>query len=207
MKKILVLLICTLLTSCGVYNLSTTPKLKITKVLTITSTGDTIAVPIKDFQKYNYENIRFNTWNSYPLWNSWGYPYYNYGWNFGFRNSPRFWNFSDWYYRPPTWNLSTPIRPQIQSPSIQRVKVKGRRGSINSNIKVDNIINNLRNNNIDVEVIERRNDIRLPRNNNNNWNNRIIPRENNNFTPPPNNINKPVTRPSIPRGEKGRIKQ
>lgn len=124
------------LVGCGSYQLSTTPKLKITKVLTITSTGDTLAVPIKEFQKYNYDNIRFNTWNNSPFWHSWNNPYFgwgNYGWNFGYYNNPRFWNFSDWYYRPPTWNLSTPIRPQVQSPRVRRVEVKGRRGSVNNN--------------------------------------------------------------------------
>ena len=57
MRYIITLLLVLSLASCGVYQVSTTPKIKITKVLTITSTGDTLAVPIKQFQKYNYNNV------------------------------------------------------------------------------------------------------------------------------------------------------
>ena len=40
------------LVGCGTYQISTVPKVKITKILTVTSTGDTLAVPLKDFQRY-----------------------------------------------------------------------------------------------------------------------------------------------------------
>ena len=62
MRYLILLLLALSLTSCGVYQVSTTPKVKITKVLTVTSTGDTLAVPIKQFQRYNYNNI-FDNYN------------------------------------------------------------------------------------------------------------------------------------------------
>ena len=127
MRYIVILFSFLFLISCGTYRVSTTPKVKITKVLTITSTGDTLAIPIREFQKYNYENIRFNTWNTSPLWYGWGYPYYNYGWDYRFNNL-QLWSFSDWYYRPPTWNYSTPIRPEIHPTNgRQRVETNRRR--------------------------------------------------------------------------------
>ena len=73
MRYIITLLLALSLTSCGVYQVSTTPKVKITKVLTITATGDTLAVPIKQFQKYNYntvfDNYRFNSSLNWGYWN------------------------------------------------------------------------------------------------------------------------------------------
>ena len=51
MRYTILILFSLLLGSCGVYQVSTTPKVKITKVLTVTSTGDTLAVPIKRVPK------------------------------------------------------------------------------------------------------------------------------------------------------------
>ena len=174
MRYALILLLGLLFLSCGTYQISTTPKVKITKVLTITSTGDTLAVPLKQFQKYNYNNVfdnyRFNFgWSS---WNYWGYPYY--GWNSLYR--PNSWYYRDFYYRPPVYNysLELPIKPQKP-----RVYVNGRRGS-------NNIIvtpNGTRNNNNERIRID-----------NNNWNNRIVPRNNFNGS---NNTLPRINTPSI----------
>lgn len=167
MRYILILLLGLLFLSCGTYQISTTPKVKITKVLTITSTGDTLAVPLKQFQKYNYNNVfdnyRFNFgWSS---WNYWGHPYY--GWNSLYR--PNSWYYKDFYYRPPAYNFSLelPIKPQKP-----RVYSNSRRGS----------------NNIIITPNSTRN------NSNNNWNNRIVPRNNFNGS---NNTLPRINTPSI----------
>lgn len=181
MRYLILLLLALSLTSCGVYQVSTTPKVQITKILTITSTGDTLAVPIKQFQKYNYNNIfdnyRFNySWN----WNYWNYPYYGYGWNSLYR--PNSWYYRDFYYRPPVYNYSLELPLKPQKP---RVYVNGRRGS-------NNIIvtpNRVRNNNNSRSNFNDNTNIRQVNPNSNN--NRIYLRQPNN-----NNTN---TRPSISR--------
>ena len=158
MRYFIILLLSLFLTSCGVYQVSTTPKVKISKILTITSTGDTLAVPMKDFQKYNFNTYDFNRfYNNSFYWNSWQHPYF--GWGYGWNN----WNrpfrpyYHDWYYTPPIYN-SPLIRPQIQSPDVrQRVYVNGRRGSSNSNENnslIDRVIDKLNNRGINVDVIE-----------------------------------------------------
>ena len=116
------------LVSCGTYQISTVPKVKITKVLTVTSTGDTLAVPLRDFQKYHFNNYDFSRFNFYGgyHWNSWQYPY-NY-WGGIYR--PNSWYYRDWYYSPPIYN-SPLLRPQVQPTPVPRVQVKGRRGSLN----------------------------------------------------------------------------
>ena len=129
MKKFITLAILALtVSSCGTYQLSVKPKVQITKVLTITSTGDTLAVPIREFQRYNYSNVfdnyRFN-FNYGFDWYSWNYP--NYGWNYLYR--PNSWYFRDWYYRPPIYN-NIPIKP--------KVAIRGRRGSNNIRIIPNN---------------------------------------------------------------------
>ena len=89
MRYLILLIFSFLLTGCGVYSVSTKPKIKITKILTLTSTGDTIAVPIREFQKYNFDSYDFNRFNFYGgyYWNSWQYPYNH--WNGVYRpNGP-----------------------------------------------------------------------------------------------------------------------
>ena len=159
MRYIILLLLSFLFTSCGVYQISTTPKVKITKILTLTSTGDTIAVPLRDFQKYHFNNYDFNRFNYFPgpYWNSWNYPYYG-GYGLFSNNS---WYYRDWYYTPPIYN-SPLIRPQIESPV--RVNVNGRRGSSNNNDNlIDRVIDKLNNRGINVDVIE--NNDQINRNN------------------------------------------
>ena len=192
MRYIITLLLALSLASCGVYQVSTTPKIKITKVLTITSTGDTLAVPIKQFQKYNYNNVfdnyRFTpSWN----WNYWNYPYYGYGWNNLYR--PNSWYYRDFYYQPPMYNLSTELPIKLQKP---RVYVNGRRGSNNIIVTPNGVRNNNNSrsnyNNTNIRQVNpnpNNNRIYLRQPNNNNINTRpSISRPNiskgNNFTPP-----------------------
>ena len=181
MRYIITLLLALSLTSCGVYQVSTTPKIKITKVLTITATGDTLAVPIKQFQKYNYNTVFDNyRFNSSLNWGYWNYPYYGYGWNSLYR--PNSWYYRDFYYKPPVYNysLELPIKPQKP-----RVYVNGRRGSNNIIVTPNGVRNNNNsNNNINNNI-----NLNSPRGNNNN---RIYLR-------PPNNNNNINTRPSISR--------
>ena len=151
MRYIIILLLSLFFTSCGVYQVSTTPKVKITKILTLTSTGDTIAVPLRDFQKYHFNNYDFSRFNYFPnyYWNSWNYPYY--GSHRLFSNPS--WYYRDWYYTPPIYN-SPLIRPQIESPV--RVRVNGRRGSVNNsndNI-IDRVIDKLNDRGINLDVID-----------------------------------------------------
>ena len=173
MRYLIIALLALSLTSCGVYQVSTTPKVKITKVLTVTSTGDTLAVPIKQFQKYNYNNI-FDNYRFNYSWGYWNYPYYGYGWNGLYR--PNSWYYRDFYYKPPVYNysLELPIKPQKP-----RVYVNGRRGSSNITVTPNRVRNNNNSSN--------NTNINPPRGNNN----RIYLRQPNN-----NNIN---TRPSISR--------
>jgi len=192
----IVLLSCLFLTSCGTYRISTTPKVKISKILTITSTGDTLAVPMRDFQRYNFNTYDFNrfNFNNSLYWNGWQHPYFGWGYGWNNWNSPFQPYYHDWWYRPiPN---STFIRPQIQSPNRrQRVQINGRRGS-NTNQRqpddIDKVIRKLNGRGINVDIIE--NNV-VP---NRNWNNRIVPRENNNIVVPRNNSSTPRMRPSPP---------
>ena len=175
-----------LLSGCGVYQVSTTPKVKITKVLTITSTGDTLAVPIKQFQKYNYNNVfdnyRFN-YNYGFGWYNHFYPF-NYGYNYPWYR-PNSWYYRDFYYKP-SYSLEL---PQLNKP---RVIVNGRRGSNNSggSSRGNNIIIKPNNNNNNISIGRDRGSNRIYlRNPNNNQNNL------NNINNPP-----PVVRPNIQRG-------
>ncbi|MCH1613032.1 MAG: hypothetical protein L7S72_07020, partial [Flavobacteriales bacterium] len=104
-----------LLSGCGVYQVSTIPKVKITKVLTITSTGDTLAIPIKQFQKYNYNNV----FDNYRFNYNYGFGYYNhfYPFNYGYNHPwyrPNSWYYRDFYYKP---MYSTEL-PQLNKPRV-----------------------------------------------------------------------------------------
>ena len=104
MKKILVL-VYLVLQSCGSYKITkyNTQEVKIAKVLTITVSGDTIAVPIKEFKNQSYERNHIyyrNSWeNTYYRPN---YLYYNDLW---LRN--RYWNYNTPIYR-------IPVRPKVK---------------------------------------------------------------------------------------------
>ena len=177
-KSCIIVIFLLSLSSCGSYkNYDLNGYMKVEKVLTVTSSGDTLAVPLKQFQKHYYDNSNFNfdrfNWN-FGLYGL--YSPYNYGWNNPYWGWNRSWgnnrfHFNDLYYRP-TISYSTPIRPKVELPQSRgttRVNVNGRRGERNYQDgiyedggryeKLDETIQNLRrrgirvNNNSDDKTI------------------------------------------------------
>ena len=113
MKHIWILLIFSfgLLTSCGSFKYAEKGYVKIDKILTITSTGDTLAVPYRDFQKQNFRSFDTFQFRSFNWgYNYWGAPYgyYNY-YHSPYFSYPRFQTY-DFWYKPPIYNLK-PITP------------------------------------------------------------------------------------------------
>ena len=88
MRKLLIILPIILLASCGSYRIQTIQP-QVTHVMAITNTGDTIQVPIQEFQ-------RKLTPQDYPGWNI----YWNNSW----------WIYNDWY-----WNYWSP-NPRLFTP-------------------------------------------------------------------------------------------
>lgn len=183
MRYLIFVLYVLLLTSCGTYQISTKDSIKIAKVLTITSTGDTLAVPIRQFQKYNYNNVfdnyRFNY--GFNTWGNWGYPYF--GWNYNYLYRPNSWYFRDFYYNPPLYRI-VPEKPKV------RYYSNGRRGS-NNIIITPNSNRGRSNNNEGLRNFNRY----TPREN---PNNNIITPPNRNSIPPKPNVNKPQIKPRLP---------
>ena len=95
MKKLLALLVLLLTVSCGSY-FNTTPRVNIAKVLVITSKGDTVAVPMRDFQKRSYDYYR--RFDADYIRNRWEYPQLFYPWQFN--NGPFIPNNGGNYYVP-----------------------------------------------------------------------------------------------------------
>ena len=189
MKKILLILF--LLTiGCGSYNISSH---RIKSVLALSETGDTIAVPISQFSKFQYENY-LPSYNNIP-WNS-GYYYNNFGWNRSYQwmwQPNGFWN--NYGFNSYNWNNYNPaprlrvkprrrivqnpnntqiphrnLEPRLNNPTTPRVRSNTRRGTIISN------------NNTPRRV--------TPNNSNNNTPRRVTPPTNNTprkVTPPTNN--------------------
>jgi len=196
MKYISILLLALLATSCGTYMISTKNSIKIEKVLTITSTGDTLAVPLKQFQKYNYNNVfdnyRFNSFN-YGFYN-WYSPY---NWNFLY--SPNSWYYRDWYYKPPIYNNNTSILKERRY-YVNPDPVKGRRGS--NNFRTNN-------NNDDKNIRLNPRSIESPEGGNNGWRGRS--REDLFTKPVVPGLSNPVqpgqirrgSRPSVPQQSRG----
>lgn len=94
-KSCLLLVIFVFLVSCGTYN-HTINGTKIKSVLAITQSGDTVAVPYREFVKYRDSDFQRYQYNNEFNWNRWQYPYFNNGFfipnynNFGnFNPSPR----------------------------------------------------------------------------------------------------------------------
>ena len=113
MKHIWILLIFSfgLLTSCGSFKYAERGYVKIDKILTITSTGDTLAVPYRDFQKQNFKTFDTFQFRSFNWgYNYWGAPYgyYNY-YHSPYFSYPRFQTYNFWY-KPPVYNFR-PITP------------------------------------------------------------------------------------------------
>ena len=76
MKRLLLLLMLGMVSSCGTYNISTTYKIK--SILTITEKGDTLAVPVRDFKfrilrqddpfRYQYrQEWQYRNWSRYYI--------------------------------------------------------------------------------------------------------------------------------------------
>ena len=113
MKHIWILLIFSfgLLTSCGSFKYAEKGYVKIDKILTITSTGDTLAVPYRDFQKQNFRSFDTFQFRSFNWgYNYWGAPYgyYNY-YHSPYFSYPRLQTY-DFWYKPPIYNFK-PITP------------------------------------------------------------------------------------------------
>jgi len=109
MKGLLLCLITSILfISCGSYQHSS---YKVKSVLAITEAGDTIAVPIREFERTKYDSYtRFN-YNNNWYWNNWRFNQWNGNW--WIYNNPSWWSFD--FYRP---NLYVnPNRSHIRIPN------------------------------------------------------------------------------------------
>ena len=117
MKKILIL-ICLILQSCGTFGLVSynTSSNKIVKVLTITSSGDTIASPISEFKNQIYERTNINYWNSWE-YNRFNNPYYN---DLYLRNR---------YFTPTYPVYRSYVRPKVKPKNRPRVEPPKRRST------------------------------------------------------------------------------
>ncbi len=134
-KIILLIILSFFLVNCGSYQYSSYHNVK--SVLAVTEKGDTIAVPLREFERNKYESYtRFN-WNNQWYWNNWRYSY-----NWGFNN----W----WHWNNPYWSNNTIIiprqtrvrpyvqprntpprtRPRFREPN-ERIRVNTPRGSNN----------------------------------------------------------------------------
>lgn len=121
MKHIFILFVFLLVTSCGIYNV-TTPEPRITHVLAITSEGDTINMPLEQLRKNE-------TYNSYDDWRF----YYNYNWYLG----------AGWYYNNSTWyhpqlmrydipvRIKTPVYRTPKKVQVQKIPPTQNRGRNN----------------------------------------------------------------------------
>lgn len=111
------------LVSCGTFKVSNVKYSRVKSVLAITETGDTIAVPYRDFLRDRHEYQPRYNYNGYWYWNNWN----NFNWN----NS--WWGWNDYY-----WNNNTFIVPNrsIRRPRIEQEgpnnptppRTRGRRG-------------------------------------------------------------------------------
>ena len=136
MKKIIIITLALILTSCGSkYNLSS---YKIKSILTITEAGDTLAVPVRDFKfrvldrrieelidrnafRYQYrQDWRWN-YNVYPI------PRTNQRPNFSRPSSIKP-NYTKPRAVKPIEN-SMPIKPNIGRPEVNSTKVKVRKNN------------------------------------------------------------------------------
>ena len=88
MKRLLLCLASITLFSCSTYTHSS---YKVESVLAITEAGDTIAVPIKEFEKNKYDSYTRFRYNNNWYYNNWRYDF-NWQWNPWFFSYPNtFW--------------------------------------------------------------------------------------------------------------------
>ena len=118
MKRLLLCLVSILFISCGSYQHSS---YKIKSVLAITEAGDTIAVPIKDFERNKYDSYtRFN-YNNNWYWNNWRYDF-NWRWQQPFFSYPGiYWWDNNLRNTVPSRGYRTPSRPKVQPKRRPRV--------------------------------------------------------------------------------------
>lgn len=122
--KFLVVAIASILTSCGTYHVSTT---RVKSVLAITEAGDTLAVPIHEFDRYKYDHFTRFSVNGNWYWNNWRY-------DFPFRqhwfNDVQFWG-------SPYYQWSTPVTvpvPQVRPKVKPKERPRAPRGPRRSNV-------------------------------------------------------------------------
>lgn len=110
LSKILIIL-SFFLVSCGSYQ---TSSYRVKSVLAVTEKGDTIQVPIREFERQKYDTYtRFN-WNNQWYWNNWRYDF-NWGWQPWFFSYPnRYWWGNNLRYTNPSRGYRAPSRPKIQ---------------------------------------------------------------------------------------------
>jgi len=117
-KLFLCLVSSSLFISCGSYQHSS---YKIKSVLAITETGDTIAVPIREFERNKYDSYtRFN-YNNNWYWNNWRYDF-DWRWNPGFFSFPNtYWWNNNLRNTVPSRGYRSPSRPKVQPKRRPRV--------------------------------------------------------------------------------------
>ena len=100
--RYLIILLAFLTISSGSYNYSS---YRVKSVLAVTEQGDTIAVPIREFERQKYDTYtRFN-WNNQWYWNNWRYNYD--------------WRFNNWWWNSLYWNNNNIIVPRRVYPGPQ----------------------------------------------------------------------------------------
>ena len=125
MKYIIILLFAFFFISCGTYTMSSYYGDEVENVLAITKSGDTIQVPIHEFdRRKNYDYYTRFQWNENWYWNNWFNTRYH--WNGYYYNRPLFVNRN--YYTP---SYRIPNRPSYKPTSPTRVRVNTPRGSNN----------------------------------------------------------------------------
>ena len=121
MRYILLLLALITLNSCGSYSIVTRQP-DISHVMAITTKGDTIRVPIQEFQRRITPEY-YNGWNIY--WNNSWWMYNDWYWNYWYGN-PRLFQ-QRYFIQTPRPRVSTPryqprVQPQrnqIRTPQVQ----------------------------------------------------------------------------------------
>lgn len=93
LSKILIIL-SFFLVSCGSYQHAS---YRVKSVLAITEKGDTIAVPIREFERQKYDNYTRFRFNNNWYWNNWRHTGFNNGW---------------WGVNQPWWYLNT-VDPRL----------------------------------------------------------------------------------------------
>ena len=108
-----------LLTSCGSF---THTSYRVESVLAITEKGDTIAVPLREFERQKYDTYtRFN-YNNRWYWNNWRYDF-NWEWQQPFFAYPnQFWWGNNLRYTNPSRGYRAPSRPQVKPQTRPRTR-------------------------------------------------------------------------------------